>query len=116
MPVVFVYDHPHLYIPVDRKPKQVEDWRDLRRVRNVVTNGRVSVVVDVYDEDWSKLRWVLLEGTAEVVESGDERDRAVAALEAKYPQYRTLSLEGCPVIRVDVERRVEWRSSEEGSP
>lgn len=115
MPVVFVYDHPRLYIPVDRKPKQVEDWRDLRRVRNVVTNGRVSVVVDVYDEDWSKLQWVLLEGTAEVIESGEERDRAVAALEAKYPQYRTLSLDGCPVIRVDVERRVEWRASEEGS-
>lgn len=114
MPVVFVYDHPHVYIPIDRKSKKVEDWRDLRRVRNVVTNGRVSVVVDVYDEDWSRLRWVLLEGTAEVIESGEERDRAIAALEAKYPQYRTLSLEGCPVIRVDVERRVEW-SSEEGS-
>lgn len=115
IPVVFVYEHPHLYIPVDRKPKQVEDWRDLRRVRNVVNNGRVSVVVDVYDEDWSRLRWVLLEGTAEVIESGEERDRAIAALEAKYPQYRTLSLEGCPVIRVDVERRVEWHSSEEAS-
>jgi len=109
VPIVFVYEHPHLYTPIDRKPKDVE-WRDLRRVRNVVTNGRVSVVVDVWDEDWSKLRYVLLEGTADVLESGAERDRAIELLEAKYPQYRELSLEGCPVIRVNVERRVDWKA------
>jgi hypothetical protein len=66
------------------------------------------VVIDEYDEDWSRLRWVRLDGTAEVLEHGAERDRAVAALEEKYPQYRSLSLEGCPVIRMTVERRTEW--------
>ena len=107
VPVVFVYEHPYLYTPIDRKPKEVH-WRDLRRVRNVVTNGRASVVVDVWDEDWSKLRYVLLEGTADVLEAGAERDHAIALLEAKYPQYGELSLEGCPVIRVNVEHRAEW--------
>lgn len=108
VPVVFVYEHPLLYTPIDSKPKRVGDWRHLRRVQNVVTNGRASVVVDVWDEDWSRLRYVLLEGTADVLESGNERDRALAMLEAKYPQYAQLPLGNAPVIRVTVERRIEW--------
>lgn len=108
VPIVFVYEHPHLYTPIDAKPKRVDDWRRLRRVQNVVTNGRASVVVDEWDEDWSKLRYVLLEGTADVLEGGAERDRAVALLEAKYPQYRDMALGDAPVIRVTVERVIEW--------
>lgn len=108
VPIVFVYEHPYLYTPIDSKPKKVGDWRHLRRVQNVVTNGRASVVIDVWDEDWSKLRYVLLEGTADVLESGDERDRAVALLEAKYPQYARLPLGDAPVIKVTVERRLDW--------
>lgn len=112
VPIVFVYEHPHLYSPIDSKPKKVGDWRHLRRVQNVVTNGRASVVIDVWDEDWAKLRYVLLEGTADVLESGNERDRALALLEAKYPQYKAMPLGDAPVIRVTVERRVEWSGSE----
>ena len=108
VPIVFVYEHPHLYTPIDRKPKRVDDWRLLRRVQNVVTNGRASVVIDHWDEDWSRLAYAILEGTADVLESGDERDRALRMLEAKYPQYRALPLEDAPVIRVTVERRIDW--------
>ncbi len=108
IPIVFVYLKPFLFTPVDRKPKRDADWRALRRVRNIETNGRVSVVLDAWDEDWSRLRYIMLEGTAEIVESGPERDRAVAALEAKYAQYRELPLAGCPVIRITVEHRSNW--------
>jgi PPOX class probable F420-dependent enzyme len=108
VPIVFVYEHPHLYTPIDRKPKRVDDWRLLRRVQNVVTNGRASVVVDRWDEDWSRLAYTILEGTADVLESGDERDRALRMLEAKYEQYRDLPLGDAPVIRVTVERRIDW--------
>ena len=110
VPIVFVYEHPHLYTPIDRKPKRVDDWRMLRRVQNVVTNGRASVVIDHWDEDWSRLRYAILEGTADVLESGEERDRALRLLEAKYEQYRSLPLDDAPVIRVTVERRVDWPS------
>ena len=113
VPIVFVYEHPHLYSPIDRKPKRSDDWRRLRRVQNVVTNGRASVVIDVWDEDWSKLRYVLLEGTADVLEVGDERDRAITLLEAKYPQYANIPLGDAPVIRVTVERRLEWSGAGE---
>lgn len=113
IPIVFVYDHPYLYTPIDSKPKKVGDWRHLRRVQNVVTNGRASVLIDAWDEDWSKLRYVLLEGTADVLESGNERDHALALLEKKYPQYTQLPLGDAPVIRVTVERRAEWSGAEE---
>jgi PPOX class probable F420-dependent enzyme len=105
---VFVYEHPHLYTPIDSKPKRTDDWRRLRRVQNVQFNGRASVVVDVWSEEWSELRYTLLEGTADVLEAGAERDRAIALLEAKYPQYRDMPLGDAPVIRVTVERRIDW--------
>ncbi len=111
VPIVFVWADPHLYTPIDRKPKRSRDWRALRRVRNIETNGRVSVVVDVWDEDWSRLAYVLLQGTAEIIESGVEWERAAALLAAKYPQYRALPLAGCPIVRVTVERRTEWRGA-----
>ena len=108
VPVVFVFEDPYLYTPIDRKPKRVDDWRLLRRVQNVVTSGRASVVIDHWDEDWSRLAYTILEGTADMLESGDERDHAIALLEAKYVQYRELPLEGAPVIRLTVERRIDW--------
>jgi PPOX class probable F420-dependent enzyme len=67
-------------------------------VRNVRENPRVSLVVDDYDEDWTKLRWVIVEGTARIVEDG-ERRRALAALVDKYPQYAAMDL---PVVAGDV--------------
>ena len=118
VPVVFVWRDAVLYTPLDRKPKRDDDWHALRRVRNIETNGRVAIVVDRYDEDWSQLAWVLLEGVAAILESGEERDAAAGLLGEKYAQYETLSLEGRPIVRVDIERATEWSSEtpKEGRP
>ncbi|HKY50728.1 MAG TPA: TIGR03668 family PPOX class F420-dependent oxidoreductase [Candidatus Limnocylindria bacterium] len=110
VPIVFAWRDGVLYTALDRKPKRDDDWHALRRVRNIETNGRVAVVVDRYDEDWTRLAYVLLEGVATILESGDERDGAAKLLRDKYAQYERLSLEGRPVIRVDIERAVEWPS------
>ena len=115
VPIVFVWTSDVLYTPLDRKPKRDDDWHALRRVRNIETNGRVAIVVDRYDEDWSHLAWVMVEGVATILESGDDRDAAVALLNEKYAQYETLSLEGRPIVRVEIERASEW-SSEAPSP
>src|SRR5207237_10931967 len=80
VPIVFVIDGDRLYFPLDRKPKREDDWHMLRRVRNIETNGRVAIVVDRYDEDWTKLAWVLVEGVATILESGDGREAAVRSL------------------------------------
>ena len=111
VPVVFVWREPVLYTPLDRKPKRDDDWHALRRVRNIETNGRVAIVVDRYDEHWSRLAWVLVEGVAAILESGEERDAAAALLREKYAQYESLPLEGRPVVRVEIERAAEWSSA-----
>jgi PPOX class probable F420-dependent enzyme len=112
VPIVFVWREPTLYFPLDRKPKREDDWHMLRRVRNIETNGRVSIVIDHYEEDWTKLAWVLLEGVATILEAGAERDEAARALTERYPQYAKGGLDGRPVVRVAVERAVAWRASD----
>ncbi|HEY9326330.1 MAG TPA: TIGR03668 family PPOX class F420-dependent oxidoreductase [Candidatus Limnocylindria bacterium] len=113
VPIVFVWRDNVLYTPLDRKPKRDDDWHALRRVRNIETNGRVAIIVDRYDEDWSRLAWVMVEGVATILESGEARDSAAALLVAKYAQYETLPLDGRPIVRVEIERASEWSS---GSP
>lgn len=113
VPIVFVWHDDRLYFPLDRKPKRDDDWHLLRRVRNIETNGRVSVVVDRYDEDWTKLAWVLLEGVATILETGDERDLAATALVQKYAQYQGDALVDRPVVRVMIERTVGWSAGSE---
>ena len=110
VPIVFVTLGDRLYFPLDRKPKREDDWHMLRRVRNIETNGRVAIIVDHYEEDWTKLAWVLLEGVATILETGDERDAAARALHAKYPQYAGDALDARPVVRVAIERTVAWRA------
>jgi PPOX class probable F420-dependent enzyme len=112
VPIVFVMLDGNLYFALDRKPKREDDWHMLRRVRNIETNGRVSIVVDHYEDDWSKLAWVLLEGVATIIETGAERDGAARALAGKYMQYAGAALDGRPVVRVVVERTVRWRASD----
>ena len=111
VPIVFVLDGDRLYFPLDRKPKREDDWHMLRRVRNIETNGRVAIVVDRYDEDWSQLAWVLIEGIATILDTGKERDAAAAALERKYDQYKSGGLRDRPVVRVQIERAVQWSAS-----
>jgi PPOX class probable F420-dependent enzyme len=108
VPVCFALVDQHIYSAVDLKPKRT---RELRRVRNVRENPQVSLVVDEYDEDWTKLRWVMVEGTARVAD-GVERERALAALVAKYPQYADMKLATTAgdVLAMTPARLVAWRA------
>ena len=107
VPIVYVYDGRAVYTPIDRKPKTVGP-EGLQRVRNIRANPHVQVLVDHYGDDWRSLGYVQLRGTAELVEDGPEYEVAIGLLEAKYPQYRELSLEGCPLIKITVERVLTW--------
>lgn len=107
VPVCFVLTGGLVYIALDEKPKRVPPER-LRRVRNIAANPRVQLLVDRYDEDWSRLGFVQLSGSAALMEGGAEHSNALALLRAKYPQYREMALESRPVIRVVVEGVVFW--------
>lgn len=105
VPVCFAMAGAALYITVDEKPKGAAP---LKRIRNIVENPAVAVVVDRYDEDWTQLGWVMLRGSAEILESGDEHDEAQALLRRKYAQLETMRLAGLAVIAVRVERVTSW--------
>jgi PPOX class probable F420-dependent enzyme len=106
VPVCFALAGNSLYVTIDEKPK----WRDrpLKRVRNILENAQAAFVVDRYDEDWNRLGWVMLRGCAEILDSGDEHDRAQAHLRERYPQYRTMNLAELPVIALRIARATGW--------
>lgn len=108
VPIVFVYEAPFVFTPIDAKRKSVEDWRDLRRIKNVETNGRASVLVDVYHENWSKCAWVRIDGVADILTKGEEHRRALNLLAGKYKQYEGMPLRDAPVIRIHAEHISQW--------
>lgn len=106
VPVCFVVSEATLYITIDQKPKG--DPRALKRLRNIAENPTAAFVADRWDEDWTRLGWVMLRGAAEILEAGAEHDRAQALLRSRYPQYRAMSLAGLPVIALRIERAASW--------
>jgi len=110
VPVCYVFDGARIYSAVDAKPKRT---RELRRLRNIAENPQVSLVVDEWDEDWTRLRYVIVEGRADVLTDSAEFTRAIDLLVAKYPQYRTMTLDGPdhPVVRITPEHVHMWHAS-----
>ena len=85
VPVCFVLHESTLYITIDAKPKRAPGSA-LKRMQNIIENPAVAVVVDRYDEDWTRLGWVMLRGRAEILDDGTEHDDAQALLRSRYPQ------------------------------
>ena len=106
VPVCYAVERDSLYITIDEKPKRTDI--PLKRLRNIQENPAVAVTVDRWDEDWSRLAWVMLRGRAEILDSGAEHDRAQTLLRARYPQYRTMDLAPLPVIALRIARVLGW--------
>jgi PPOX class probable F420-dependent enzyme len=107
VPIVFALEGDTLYTAVDAKPKRSNT---LRRIENARRRPQVTVLVDRYDEDWSRLWWVRLRGLARVLDAGEEAERALELLIEKYEQYRAAA-PTTPVLAIDVE---EWRGWSSG--
>ncbi len=106
VPVCFALADDAVYIAIDRKPKS---GRPLKRLRNIAENPQVMLTADRYDdEDWTRLRWVMLRGRAELLEGGAEHAEAQRLLRARYSQYRTMDLAPLPVIAIRIERVTGW--------
>ncbi len=104
VPVVFAIDGDIVYTAVDGKPKSTTR---LRRLANIERNPGASVLVDHYDEEWSSLWWVRVDGIAALHSADAAAHHGRDLLRAKYPQYRTVSLDG-PVIAITVRRWSSW--------
>jgi PPOX class probable F420-dependent enzyme len=114
VPVVFVFDGNHFFIPVDEKRKKTKPEK-LRRIKNIQVNPNVALLIDEYSEDWSRLAFVMIQGTASVVKSRPQADiqlkQALKELTTKYTQYQKIGTgEMCIIIKP--EKVASWRSSQ----
>lgn len=107
VPVTYAVHGDELFIGIDQKPKSTTD---LKRLRNIAENERVAILVDEYDEDWTHLWWVRVDGIARVVDSDAA---AIALLVAKYPQYEADPPRG-PVIAIRADGWSGWAYRGEG--
>lgn len=107
VPICYAFDGKALYSPIDEKPKKSPPLL-LKRIRNILENPHVAVVVDRYDEDWKKLAYVLIRGRARLVARGQKHNRAVLLLRKKYPQYRQMNIQDRPMIRIRPARVTSW--------
>jgi PPOX class probable F420-dependent enzyme len=110
IPLCFWFDgESRFYFAIDEKPKRAIGVA-IKRMRNIAENPQVALVIDEYEEDWSSLASVLVQGEAAVVEHPDEYMLALRSLRSKYPQYRpmTLSPDRNPIVRIDTRRVHVW--------
>jgi PPOX class probable F420-dependent enzyme len=107
VPICFALDGDVLYSAVDEKPKRT---KRLKRLENVRQHPAATVLVDHYEEDWSRLWWVRLRGEARVLDNDPESERALALLAEKYPQYRREPPAG-PVIRLEIQEWLGWSAA-----
>ncbi len=111
VPIVFVRYEGLLWSTVDGKPKS---GGELARVRNVRMNPDVSLLLDAYEQDWSKLWWLRVEGKASILQQGPDDDTRVAAviqaLRCKYPQYQAVPVlrEPPTLIAIRPTRMLSW--------
>jgi PPOX class probable F420-dependent enzyme len=106
VPVVFAVHNDVVYTAVDAKRKST---RRLRRLVNIETNPRVSLLVDHYEDDWTQLWWVRADGEAAIHNSGEEMATGYFLLRRKYVQYQRIALDG-PVVTVDVKKWSSWQA------
>ncbi len=113
VPVCFVLDPgdseraDRVHLAVDHKPKR---GTELRRTANLRATGQACLLVDHYDEDWSQLWWVRLDGSGGELHDPDEVGWALDLLAAKYPQYREQRPDG-PVLAIDVKAYRGWSAA-----
>ena len=120
-PIVFAPARGAVWTAIDGKRKS---GGPLRRLANAEADPRASLLLDEYDDDWSHLWWVRLDGTLRVhradapAPGGTAAAEAVAALRAKYPQYRKGSLlaDRPTLLELTVARTRAWSASGNGPP
>lgn len=107
VPIVYAVTGSRLVTAVDHKPKSTTG---LRRLANIEANPRVSVLVDEYDEDWSRLWWARADGVATVVDLSAPYAELVEALVARYPAYSEQPPHGAAIV-VEVSGWSGWSAT-----
>jgi PPOX class probable F420-dependent enzyme len=105
LPVTYAVAAGAVWSAIDEKPKRT---REPARLRHLRRRPEAALLVDVYDDDWSRLAWVQLLGRVELLPLESEPD-ALAALAQKYAPYAERTPPG-PLLRLTVEAERCWRA------
>lgn len=109
VPVCYAVVDGMIGIAIDEKPKR--PGATLARVRNIDRDRRATLLVDRYDSDWTRLAWVRIDAEGEVLARGDEWPEMLGALRERYHQYRGMTLEELPLLRLQPVGVRSWRWS-----
>ncbi len=109
IPFCYAFDGEHFYFVVDEKPKR-QTGKPLKRIRNMLENPQVSLVIDDYNDDWTQLAYVLVTGSAQLVADKNEYNAALTLLRERYPQYRVmpLSFPQNTMVRIEPRKVLAW--------
>lgn len=113
VPVVFVFDGKHFFIPIDEKRKKITKPAKLKRIKNIQHNPDVALLIDQYNEDWKKLAFVMIQGKALVASKREENTllrQAYEKLMKKYVQYQKVGV-GEMCIIITPMKVVSWSNS-----
>jgi|SRR5215469_5093328 len=115
VPVVFVFDNDHYFIPIDEKTKRSRP-ENLKRVKNIQQNPNVALLIDEYNEDWRQLYFIMIQGKASLVGGKELEQNKRALLEkahkllsAKYLQYQEIGI-GEYVIMIVPQKVITWKN------
>jgi PPOX class probable F420-dependent enzyme len=103
LPVTFALADGVIYSAIDSKPKRSSEPA---RVRYLRRRPEAALTVDHYADNWAELAWVQVLVRVELL---DRDEQGLAALTAKYDQYRSEPPPG-PVLRLVPERALHWRA------
>ncbi len=102
--VTFAVEGDTIYTAVDQKPKS---GTNLKRLRNVAENPRVTMLADHYSDDWDTLWWARADGLAVILADQRRMAEPLRLLADRYWQYREAPPAG-PVLAVTVQRWSGW--------
>ena len=102
VPVCHVADNGRIYFATGR---------DSLKVRHLRANPNLAIIVDVYGEDWSVLKGVLIQGSTALIGRGPRFRKIRDLLYRKYPQYPEESAIGerdSVMVEVTPRRVTSW--------
>jgi PPOX class probable F420-dependent enzyme len=105
IPICFAFEGKEFFSPIDEKPKRTNN---LKRLRNISENPKVCLIIDRYDENWQRLAYVLVRGSAEILLRGERHRRGVQLLRRKYAQYERMAIDERPMIVITPKQYRSW--------
>ncbi len=106
VPICYALIDDVVYFTIDQKPKR--SGVHLKRLANIRSNPKVGLVVDRYDEDWTKLGWLMVQGKAAIISDGSRHQQAQVRLRQRYRQLLTMQIETLPVVAIAINHVMSW--------